>query len=214
MTAISAQEPPGKPLDECQKVCVTLTLDAGGDDAEVHAREGIAGLRRSRLLRMTHQAWEQGGLLSYKDLALRLLGCSVRTIIRDAKALRERGLFVPTRGQQKDMGPRQSHRLETVRLFLKGHGFHEIARRLFHSLSSIENYVGTFARVIILSIRGYTTDEIAFIIHRSSALVSEYLQLYHLFAEDPAARGRLNELLEATRRRCGPIPIKKRGVNR
>jgi hypothetical protein len=100
----AAQEPPGKNTEQCQKVTVLLTLDTK-DDATLCARQGVTGLRRSRILRLATEARDQGGLLRYEDLAYRLLNCGVRTIVRDVAALRRRGLEVPTRGQQQDIGP-------------------------------------------------------------------------------------------------------------
>lgn len=47
-----------------------------------------------------------------------LLGRSVPSIIREVKVLRERGLCARGRGQRKNMIPRQSRKLGTVRLFL------------------------------------------------------------------------------------------------
>jgi hypothetical protein len=95
---------------------------------------------------MTIEAFEPGGLLTHEDLAFRLLNCRLRTIVRDVEQLRGTGLAVPTRGQQQDIGPGQTHRVQAVRLFLKGLEPREIAKRLYHSLSAIENYVTTFAR--------------------------------------------------------------------
>jgi hypothetical protein len=190
----AAQEPAGKIMDQCQKVTVLLTLDAKGDST-LRAREGVTGLRRHRILRLASEARDQGGLLSYEDLAYRLLNCGVRTIVRDIAALRRRGLEVPTRGQQQDIGPGQTHRVQAVRLFLQGKEPNEIARHLYHSLSSIENYVTTFARVVFLAQKGYGTDEIAFVIRRSAALVGTYRQLYEEFRRRPAAQPRLRELL-------------------
>ncbi|HEY67390.1 MAG TPA: DUF1670 domain-containing protein, partial [Thermoflexia bacterium] len=40
------------------------TLDAGAEDAEVKARERGEGLRRGRILRLTEEALEQGGVLT------------------------------------------------------------------------------------------------------------------------------------------------------
>src|SRR5713226_8606470 len=63
MLVVAAHEPAGKSLEECQKVPVLLTLDAGTEDAEVRAFHGVAALRRGRLLRLCVEAREQGGLL-------------------------------------------------------------------------------------------------------------------------------------------------------
>lgn len=190
----AAHEPAGKSLDQCQKVTVLLTLDAK-EDSTLRAREGVTGLRRTRILRLATEARDQGGLLSYEDFAYRLLNCGVRTIVRDIAALRQRGLEVPTRGQQQDIGPGQTHRVQAVRLFLQGKEANEIARQLYHSLSSIENYVTTFARVVFLAQKGYGTDEIAFVIHRSPALVAAHRQLYDEFRTQPSAQVRLREIL-------------------
>jgi hypothetical protein len=195
LLVVAASEPAGKPLEQCQKVTVRLTLDAAQEDHRTRVVYGVEGLRRARILRLTAEARDQGGLLSYEDLAFRLFNCGVRTIVRDVQTLRKRGIEVPSRGQQRDIGPGQTHRVQAVRLYLQGLEANEIARRLYHTLSSIENYLTTFARIVILANRGYTDDEIAFVIRRSSPLVAAYRKLHDEFREKPAARRRLDEIL-------------------
>ncbi len=206
LLVVAAHEPAGKSMADCQKVSVTLTLDAGREDMEVRQRDGIAGVRHARLLRLAVEARDQGGLLSYEDLAYRLLNCAVRTIIRDARALRGRDLEVPTRGQQQDIGPGQCHRVQAVRLYLQGLQPNEIARRLYHTLGSIENYLTTFARVVFLAAKGYDDDAIAFIIRRSSALVADYRRLYEEFKGQSTAKARLREILSNARKKRGGQP--------
>ncbi len=195
LLVVAAHEPAGKALADCQKVTVLLTLDAGLEDYEVRIRDGVDGLRRTRILRMTAEARDQGGLLSYEDLAFRLLNCGVRTLVRDVAALRQRDLEVPARGQQQDIGPGQTHRVQAVRLYLQGQEANEVARRLYHTLAAIENYVTTFARVAFLVDKGYGDDEIAFVIRRSSVLVAAYRHLYEESQKKPSARRRLKEVL-------------------
>lgn len=195
LLVVAAQEPAGKAMDQCQKVTVLLTLDAALDDYQTRQAFGVEGLRRARILRMTAEARDQGGLLSYEDLAYRLLNCGVRTIVRDVNALRKRAIEVPSRGQQQDIGPGQTHRVQAVRLYLQGLEANEIARRLYHTLASIENYVTTFARVVFLDCKGYGSDEIAFVIRRSRILVDAYRQLHRDFKGKHAARQRLQEIL-------------------
>lgn len=206
--AICASEPPGKTLDQCQKVEVTLTLDAGSADQQVRLEHGVGELRRTRLLRLCTEARDQGGLLSYEDLAFRLLNCGLRTIVRDAETIRARGLYLPSRGQQQDMGPRQTHRAKAVELFLAGHEPKQIARRIYHALSSVENYLTTFARVVVLVEKEYCEDEIAMLIQRSPTLVAAYRQLYLDHREEPAAQQRLQEILK----RVATEHPEKRGI--
>jgi hypothetical protein len=195
LLVVAASEPAGKPLEQCQKITVRLTLDAAQEDHRTRVAYGVEGLRRARILRLAAEARDQGGLLSYEDFAFRLFNCGVRTIVRDVQALRQRGIDVPTRGQQRDIGPGQTHRVQAVRLYLQGLEANEIARRLYHTLSSIENYLTTFARIVLLANRGYTDDEIAFVIRRSSPLVAAYRKLHDEFRDKPAARRRLAEIL-------------------
>jgi hypothetical protein len=209
LLVVVAAEPAGKPLEQCQKLTVRLTLDAGQEDYQVRLAYGVEGLRRARILRLTAEAREQGGLLSYEDLAFRLFNCGVRTIVRDVQALRRRELEVPSRGQQQDIGPGQTHRVQAVRLFLTGHQPNEIARRMFHTLGSIENYITTFARVVLLINRRYADDEIAFVMRRSTPLIAAYRQLYREFQDKRTAQRRLAEIL--SRVETPATPHKKRG---
>ncbi len=209
LLVVAAEEPAGKPLEQCQKVTVRLTLDAGQEDYQVRLAHGVEGLRRCRILRLTAEARDQGGLLSYEDLAFRLFNCGVRTIVRDVQALRRRELEVPSRGQQQDIGPGQTHRVQAVRLFLRGRQPNEIARQLYHTLGSIENYITTFARVVLLVNKGYADDEIAFIVRRSTPLIAAYRKLYGDFQDKPTAARRINEIL--ARVDAPANPGKKRG---
>ena len=78
LLVVEASEPAGKPLDQCQKITLRLTLDDGQEDFQVRMEHGVDGLRRARILRVTAEAREQNGLLSYEDLAFRLFNCGVR----------------------------------------------------------------------------------------------------------------------------------------
>jgi hypothetical protein len=208
LLVIAAEEPAGKALEECQKVTVSLTLDAGQEDYQVRLAYGVDGLRRARILRVTAEAREQGGLLSYEDLAFRLFNCGVRTIVRDVQALRRRDLEIPSRGQQQDIGPGQTHRVQAVRLYLEGLEPGEIAKRLYHTIGSIENYVNTFARVAFLAKKGYGDDEIAFVMRRSCALVAAYRKLLSQFEAKPSVQRRLREILARVKT---SVPAAKKG---
>ena len=209
LLVVAAEEPAGKSLEECQKVTVLLTLDAGQEDFQIRMAHGVEGLRRARILRVTAEAREQGGLLSYEDLAFRLFNCGVRTIVRDVQALRRRNIAVPTRGQQQDIGPGQTHRVQAVRLYLQGLEANEIARRLYHTIASIENYITTFSRVAFLASKGYGDDAIAFVIRRSTPLVAAYRKLLAEFQSKPSARRRLQEIL--ARGETAAMPATKKG---
>lgn len=189
-----AKEPAGKPLKDCQLGECIVTLDAGGEDQVVRANFGVTGLRRAKLLRITTEAHEQGINLTQEDLAYRVLNCGLRTVRRDVAHFKEKGIFLPTRGQQKDIGPGVSHKILAVRLLLERKSELKIARILYHSLTAIERYTVTFARVVLLTQRGLPPRDIAFLVQISERLVREYQELYQRY-NTPEYQERLGEIL-------------------
>ncbi len=170
---IAASEPAGKLLSECEMKTAVVTLDAGKEDEEIREKYGIAALRQARLARITHEAWDQGVSLTQEDIAFKLLNCGVRTVRRDVKALAKRGVIVPTCGQQKDIGPGVSHRVEAVRLYIERKTYTEIERTMKYTLTAIKRYILTFSRVAYLTEKGYSTSEIAFLVQISERLTGE-----------------------------------------
>lgn len=204
MTAVAAEEPGHKPLFRCRMVPVVLTLYAGEEDHEYRlAHQGAQGpiaLRRRQMVRMAQEALDQGALLTAEDFAFRIFNCGLRTISRDLKALAEEGIVVPLRSQQKDVGRALTHRAQAVELYLKRHTFTQIRQRLRHSLSSIANYVVTFAVVVAHTRDGRSVDEIAFLMQVSPALVRAYQALYERY-DGPEYREQIDELIATVKRR-------------
>lgn len=204
MTAVSADEPGHKSLSQCKMVPVVLTLYAGEEDHEYRlAQEGAQGtvaLRQRQIVRMAQEALDQGALLTAEDFAFRIFNCGLRTISRDLKALAEEGVVVPLRSQQKDAGRALTHRVQAVELYLKRHTFTQIQQRIRHSLSSIANYVVTFAVVVAHTRDGHSVDEIAFLMQISPSLVRAYQELYKQY-DIPEYGERIDEIIATVKTR-------------
>ena len=169
--------PFGPPLAETDKVEITLTVDQGEEDAVVKVRDGVAGQRRGRILRLTAEALEQGGVLTQEDLS-RVLGVDARTIRRDVKQLKAEGHIIPTRGQVKGVGRGQTHKVQIIELWLDRIGYDQIARRMYHAPQSVKRYISTFLRMVVLYRKRVAVEEIAFLTRSSVKLVEDYLALY------------------------------------
>lgn len=167
----------GKPLGEQDKVVVTLSLDLGVEDLDVLRVQGPGALRQLRILRLTEEAFEQGGLLTQEDLG-RLLQVSSRTIRSDMQALVKDGNLIHTRGFDQDIGRSLSHKTQIVGLYLSGYTYDEIMRRTRHSGHSIKRYVLSFGRLLLLVSRQVTqVEELARLLNQSERLTREYLAL-------------------------------------
>jgi biotin operon repressor len=209
LVVASFKAPFGPPLAEVEKVEVTLTVDSGVEDAEVRQRDGLAGLRRGRILRLTEEALAQGGVLTQEDLA-RVLGVEPRTIRRDIQALKSEGYLIPTRGQVKGVGRGQTHKVKIIELWLDRQGYDQIARRLYHSAQAIKRYVSTFLRMVVLHQQGTPVPEIAFLTQTSERLVRDYLAVYQQASQTPHRAEKLAEELGRVSARSKPVAVEEK----
>jgi hypothetical protein len=203
--------PFGPPLAETEKVEVTLTVDDWAEDAKVKEREGTERLRQGRILRLTEEALEQGGVLTQEDLG-QALGVSRRTIARAVKALRAEGHLVQTRGAIKGVGRCQSHKVRIIELWLDRQGYDKIARWMHHSPQAIKRYVSTFLRIVLLHRQGTGVSEIAFLTQSSERLVKDYLGVYEAALTVPHRKEKLEEeLARVTTWQRGGIAVQEVG---
>ncbi|HUW10609.1 MAG TPA: DUF1670 domain-containing protein [Anaerolineae bacterium] len=175
--AIAVEEPAGKPLRECRKVPVHLTLVAE-PDAQVLVAEGPEALRRLRVHRITYEALLQGGALSQEDLAC-ILALSLRTVKRIFAHFREHDQPLPSRGEIRDMGRGVSHKIPVIRRYLQDFSFSRISQELGrHGIGSMARYLRHFALVMILEDRGLTPAQMQSVIGISENLIQQYRALY------------------------------------
>jgi len=174
----SIEAAPNTPLSECEQTTVVLTLDAGPEDLEIKQHHGIADLRRHRMQRLAHEAFQQGGLLTVEDLANRLLNCGERTLSRDLSVLRDHNIILPLRSTIKDMGRAISHRALIIEQWLQGKEYEHIAHITHHSIPSVQNYVGKFKRIVALAKQDFDIHAISFLVKVSATLAQQYYQLY------------------------------------
>lgn len=207
-TAIDLNEPPGKPLKDCQLRRIILTHMAPKEDAEVRRAYGPAAKRRQQILRMSVEAKDQQALLTQEDLA-EILDTDVRTIRRAIQALRNDEIMVPTRGQIKDIGPGVTHRVKAISLFLQEREPVEIARTIKHSLTAVERYIDTFCRVVYCQRMFRNNLKTALVVGVSMATVNTYLTLHADACEDPAYRERLHEIEQRGRVYYKAVDFKK-----
>lgn len=217
---VSAKEGPGKPLKDCSMVSVILTLYDDKDLKELppdKSRQQI--IRQRRIQRITVEAKDQGGLLTQEDLAV-LLMCDPKTIQRDVSALRQRGVTLPTRGQQKDIGPGITHRELVVRHWLEGKEPVEIARATHHSIGAVENYLQKYQRVAYLVRKNFTPHEIALTVGISCKAAKVFAELDKKSRCMPFYKSRLEEIMlvggqyylaEGEKKDLSPLKVSKKG---
>jgi len=191
--AVSSDEPAGRHIRLTRKKNVKLKLMDLNTDLEALASYGLAGLRRHRLERVTREAYDQGALLSYEDLAM-ILTTSPATVKRDVHFLKQQGKFIMTRGAKLDMGPGLSHKTTIIDYYFKGYTFTEVEQKTNHSETSIKRYLADFIQVASLYQQKFSINQIRLIAQKSDRLVREYCQLYDAYSKQDNQR--LSELLQ------------------
>ncbi len=208
-TALDMNEPPGKPLKSCNLRRIILTHIKPKEDTEVRRLYNRSAKRQQQINRMAVEAQDQQALLTQEDLA-EILDTDVRTIRRDIQHLREQGISVPTRGQQKDIGPGVTHRVQAITLFLEEKEPLEIARAIKHSLTAVERYIDTFCRVVYCQRRFRNNLQTALVVGTSIHTVNTYLSLHTDWCECPAYRDRILEIEERGRIYYKNVDFKKK----
>lgn len=195
-SCVDVKEGPGKPLKDCQMKTVLLSVYNEQDKKDLQS-SNYSGrsteIRRRRLCRIADEAKEQGGYLTQEDLA-EILMCDVRTIRRDVKELKNMGIVIPTRGQQRDIGPGITHRAIAIRLWLEGKEPVEICQHIKHSMEAVENYLQKFKRISYIREKGFDLYEIAMTVGISPYATEEFLKLYKEYKNKTFFKRRIQEI--------------------
>lgn len=200
----------GRALKEQEMIKVELTLDSGIEDLDVLRSQGSKALRQLKILRLTEEAYIQGGLLTQEDIG-RLLQVSSRTVREDIRELQKDENLVHTRGNEHDIGRGISHKSRIIELYLKGYTYDEIMRRTRHSGHSIKRYVSSFGRLLLIKSHGIKDiSEISRLLHQSERLTNEYEDLYKKYKKGEHWPKIYQELLEQLK---ALYPAKKKGGN-
>ena len=195
LIAVSADEPAGKPVVDCEKQSVCLTIHRGSEDDRL-MQHGPADFRQARIIDLCQEALSQGALLTREDFAYRVFFVSPRTITRDLSMLRKANpdVMIPLRSTVHDIGPVLTHRIRIVHLALEGKTMTQICGIMRHSPQAVNNYLSTFIRCVHLKRRDMQVGQIAFLLRRGKALVQQYLDMITECESDKNKSYHLDEL--------------------
>ena len=159
-------------------VPVVLDLSAPEDVHSRIDRRPPKELLRAKAVRLCEQAHAQGGLLSNCDLAELLTQCDSQIAKVLTEHERTTGKLVPRRATLHDVGTGLTHkRIICHKRFVEGKEPHLVARETWHSLESVDRYLGQYDRVRCCRQAGLTREQTAQVLGCSVALVQEYLNI-------------------------------------
>ena len=197
LVAVGADEPAGKPVADCEKRTVCLTVHRGAQDDRLLQKQGPASYRQARIPDLAQEALSQDALLTREDLAYRIFFVGTRTISRDLALLRAKDASppVPLRSTVHDIGPVLTHRVQIVRLALEGKTTTQICQIMRHSPQAVANYLSTFVRCAQLVRQDMEVGQIAFLLRRGRGLIQRYVDLLEACQGDKNLAYHLEEFL-------------------
>ena len=134
-------------------------------------------LRKKRLIRWVHEAFDQGALLTQLDLSI-LLGVCDAVVSKYVNEIQAEGILLPTRGNIHDLSGAITHKREIITLYLQGYLTPEIAVKTNHSKESVDRYIKDYHRVETLWKHGITDlDQISQLSRLSKRVAQQYVDL-------------------------------------
>jgi len=210
VTVIGIEERSGKLIEKMEKKKVRLTIDNGNEDIEAIKEYGRIGLREIKIQRITEEAVDQGGVLSQEDIS-KYLSISIRTVKRDIRNIKQRGVAVITRGYLHNIGRGQTHKVKIIGMYLDGKTYSEIKLITRHSSGAIKRYIESFTKVLMAQSKGIKEiKEISSVTGISEGLVKQYLELIRQSKKDKTRSENLKELIRRNSYREGIKKTAKR----
>jgi hypothetical protein len=178
--AVDVNDPPsrGKTTARTEHRPVILDVHTAADTEAILKRKSPAERLLQKAIRISHQAYEQGALLSNCDLSA-ILSCEAsRVSALLVQHESQTQTVVPRRATIHDVGSGLTHkRIICYKRYREGKESHEIARETHHCMDAVDHYLGQFARVRHCRKHGLTAEETARGLGCSISLVYEYLKI-------------------------------------
>jgi hypothetical protein len=182
--AVATDDPPArnKRIEDTRLVPVILDLVTSQDIDDAIATGLRQQTRRTKILRLFRQAYQQGAVLSYPDVSL-LMHLQPTTISRDVlDHERQTKETVPRRGTIHDMGRSISHKaVICYKRLVQQKTTSQVALETHHHPEDVEHYVQCLRRIKLCSEAGMSVEEISQATGHSLSLVREYLDLIRQF---------------------------------
>jgi len=159
------------------------------------------------MVRLVKSAAAQGGLLSGAEVSV-LMNRSLSKVhdyIRNYE--QETGDPLPMKGYVLDMGSSPTHKGIICRKFEEGMSPPDIARATGHTLTAVDNYLGTYDRIKVLLKKRFDAPTICQVTGRAARTVAEYLVIVERFHPQLLDPGHRDWMVARRKRSCQGLPV-------
>lgn len=156
-------------------VSVILTVTSSQDIEKLSQGEKITQVKKHIIARLCREAFEQGGLLSMRDISLLLAQDLAYTSKIRKKYEQENNTILPHTGSLHDVGTCLSHKKIIVRkVMIEKQDPNYVAKATNHSQNSVDKYLRDYQRVKLVYEK---SDDINYI-HSVTAIAKHVIKEY------------------------------------
>ncbi len=157
---------------------VVLTVCEEGDLDDIIEKKSVVKIRSKVIARMCNEAYQQGGLLSMRDIGL-LLSQDPKSIsdVR-IKYEKDNDIILPHLGSKQDCGTTLTHKKIIVEKIVKWKKDpKDVAKMTNHSQKSVDNYYNGYRKVIYAKEQGMDLQKTNLITGISVHVIKQYLEI-------------------------------------
>jgi len=167
-----------KPMNQMKLIPVTITIIAKEELHQLAQGKTLRAMRPKIVARILKEAYEQGGVLSFNDIAV-ITGMNIRASKKAASdyCKEHPDEILPHSGTIFDCGNTLTHKRKIIKCYLEGQLTKQISQRTNHHPQNVDNYIRSFEQVRTLHADGKTVQEICFFTQKSEYLVAEYVHI-------------------------------------
>ncbi|MBN1925452.1 MAG: DUF1670 domain-containing protein [Prolixibacteraceae bacterium] len=160
-------------------VPVILTVINQQDVQQLENGESISKIRQNAIARIIEEAYQQGGLLSMRDISLILLRNDAYISKQRKDYETKNKKVLPHTGNLHDMGTCTSHKNQIVyKVIVEKKDAFTVARETNHSQRAVDRYLVDYYRVKTVFKEKPDPEFISMVTNMSKSLVIEYINLY------------------------------------
>lgn len=177
---ISVNDPPSRGKKIADTDLVPVILDVSTPDDVQSRIERISPMIRleKKAVRLCHQAFKQGALLSNCDLAEIVHVDATYISYLICRYEKRTGKVVPRRATVHDVGSGLTHkRIICRKRYIEGKPPEDVAKETHHSLEAVDRYLAQYDRVRHCRLQGLGPEQTAYTLNCSISLVHEYLRI-------------------------------------
>lgn len=164
---------------------VVLTLVDPEDIARFEKREDIHKIRAGVIARITKEAYQQGGILSMRDISLFM--CSNDNNISRARIEYEQknNCILPHTGSLHDMGTTLTHKEQIVfKHIVQRKPTHTVAKETNHSQKAVDRYIKDYHRVRTLTMEGKDIQYIKLTTNIAKHVIRQYQDIINKYVKE------------------------------